>query len=373
MVSVPQYDVVVAGAGPAGSAVAIMLRRAGVRVCLVDALRTEGLKVGESLPGAIRRLLYALGINGINDLLPKNHYRACVANVSAWGSEQWTYQDALTNPEGGGWHIDRVAFDAALRQRALRAGVPFSQTSITDFTSDQATNSDNPGYLIQLAPSVHQTPAFIRTAWLIDATGRRAFISRRLQKGRQRLGNQMAGVCWVAAAPNDPDHTTRIKSVPDGWWYTALLPSGFRVICFQSLPVTIATLRNDSTDFLRRFNTAFDLPQPINEQQPISIWAVDASVSRPFRVAEPGLLCVGDAALSNDPLSSQGIFFSLYSGLKGAEAIVQCLTTPSMATAALETYQRQIDEIFAANQRSRTYFYASESRYSSESFWRNHF
>ena len=373
MAFVPQYDVVVAGAGPAGSAAAIMLQRAGARVCLVDDVQSDGPKVGESLPGAVHRLLYALGINGIADLLPKHHYQGCVANVSAWGSEQWTYQDALTNPEGGGWHIDRMAFDTALQRRARLAGVPFYQTQITDVAPDPQTTGNQPGYQVQLAPGVRQSPAFIRTKWLIDATGRRAFISRRLQQGRQRLANQMAGVCWVATSPTDYDRTTRIKSAPDGWWYTARLPSGFRVISFQSLPETIADRRKNPADFLHRFNTAFDLAQPVNEQQPVSIRVVDASVSRPFRVAQPGLLCVGDAALSNDPLSSQGIFFALYSGIKGAEAIVRCITTPPISTAALTMYQQQVDEVFAANQRSRGYFYASESRYASEVFWQTRF
>ena len=51
------FDVAVAGAGAAGSAAALALQRAGWRVCLLDTPPPPGPRVGESLPGAARRLL----------------------------------------------------------------------------------------------------------------------------------------------------------------------------------------------------------------------------------------------------------------------------------------------------------------------------
>ena len=39
--------------------------------------------------------------------------------------DNWTYNDAIKNPENGGWHILRHKFDAALRELALKNGVVF--------------------------------------------------------------------------------------------------------------------------------------------------------------------------------------------------------------------------------------------------------
>ena len=372
MASLTHYTVVVAGAGPAGCAAALALQQAGVRVCLVDNALPNGPKVGESLPGAIGRLLHRLGIEGLGELLPDSDFRACMATMSAWGSDQWAYQDALANPDGGGWHVNRSAFDAALRWRAHRAGIPFYQKQIIDLQPITFETSNETGYLINLSGSGHE-PHTIRATWLVDATGRRAFVSRRLQMGRQKLDDQTAAVCWIAARPTDYDHTTRIKSVANGWWYTARLPWGHRVVCFHGLPTTVATFCRNPTGFLRQFNAAGVLSEPVDEAQPMPIRATDASVTRCLSVAQPGFLCVGDAALTADPLSSQGVFFALYSGIKGAEALVQSLAAPTLTTAALMTYQQQVDAVFAANQRSRMYFYTSEYRYATEPYWQSRF
>ena len=56
------WDVVVAGAGPAGAVAARVLARAGRRTLLVDDVEPGGRKVGESLPGAARPLLLDLDL-----------------------------------------------------------------------------------------------------------------------------------------------------------------------------------------------------------------------------------------------------------------------------------------------------------------------
>lgn len=367
MEDVPRYEVVIAGAGPAGCAAALVLHRAGRRVCLVDDAPVDGLKVGESLPGAARRLLHQLGIAGLESLLAPADYHACVANASAWGSEQWTYQSALANPEGGGWHLNRAAFDAALRRHAEAAGVPRYTAQVAEMT--RLFTTDEAGWLVQLKPTGQGEPAALHAAWVIDATGRRAYVSRRQHLEREQLDQQMAAVGWVPAGAHDADRTTRLKSVPTGWWYTARLPAGRRVICFHGLPVAVAAHLKNPAAFLAAFDATGILPHATSPAGPVEIRGMDASVARLPRAATTGLLAVGDAALSFDPLSSQGIFFALYSGIKGADTIMNVLAAPHQQTTALENYQAQVNRVFEANQRSRKHYYASEFRYLSEAYW----
>jgi flavin-dependent dehydrogenase len=366
------YEAVVVGAGPAGCATALALHRAGRRVCLVDdaqAAAASRPRVGEALPGAVRRLLPQLGIAGLEDLLTPADYRPCVANASAWGSDHWTYQDALCNPEGGGWHLNRAAFDASLRVRTLAAGVPVYPARLRYITT--TTDGLDSGYHLRLDGVDEQPSLALHTPWLVDATGRAAFVSRRLQGGRQRLDNQLAAVAWVAAQPDDQDEATRIRAVPSGWWYTARLPTGQRVLCFHGLPATVAALVRDPATFLINFNGAALLPQPLAPVALPQVRAVEAGIARARQAASPGLLCVGDAALAFDPLAAQGLFFALYSGLQAGQTLARCLVTPAQQPAALFDYQTQLDQIFAANQRARTYFYASEARYAQQTYWRS--
>lgn len=377
MSAAPQYEAVVVGAGPAGCAAALALHRAGRRVCLVDDTppgAAPGPRVGESLPGAVARLLPQLGIAGLADLLPPADYRPCVANASVWGSDRWTYQDALRNPEGGGWHLNRAAFDAALRARTRAAGVPIYPARLRHLAAGPAATEAAPTHHLRLDGASEQPGGDypdLHTPWLVDATGRAAFVSRRLQGGRLRLDDQMAAVAWVPAAPHDHDAATRIRAVPGGWWYTALLPAGRRVICFHSLPATVAALVRSPAAFIAEFNAAALLPQPLALTTPPPVRAVEAGIARARQAAEPGLLCVGDAALAFDPLAAQGLFFALYSGLQAGRTLAGCLAAPAEQPAALLDYQNQLDRVFQTNQRARTYFYASEGRYMQQAYWRS--
>jgi 2-polyprenyl-6-methoxyphenol hydroxylase-like FAD-dependent oxidoreductase len=359
------YDAVVAGAGPAGCAAAIVLKQAGLDVCLIDRADDGTRKIGESLPGAAIRLLNRIGINGIDDLLSKEDQSPCIANASAWGSDEWTYQDGLLNPEGGGWHVHRGHFNDALRRHALSFDIPFYTVRIGQVK--QLIDETKP-YQIELDRI--STVAEIRAQWLVDATGRKGWIARQCNKVREKLDSQMAAIAWVQASQADKDQVTRIKSVKEGWWYTALLPDGSRVIGLYSIPSHIGEMMKQRDLFFTPFNETGILPYTVNESNCLEMKAAEAGVSRMREAASEGLVCVGDAALSLDPLSSQGMFFALYSGIRGAEAIINSHLHPQTKQASLDQYQSLVDRVFEANQRTRNYFYINESRYTKEAYWR---
>lgn len=365
MSSVPFYDVVIAGAGPAGCASAIVLKQAGLTVCLADG--DDGRRIGESFPGATVRLLNRLGINGMGELMEPGDYKPCMANASAWGSDQWTYQDGLSNPEGGGWHVNRKSFNLALRRKALSAGAGMYK-GWTDNVETCINDNGEREYLTRFR-NADGLPQGLRSRWLIDATGRKARLSRRFGISRQKMDDQMAAICWLKASASDRDHVTRIKSVPEGWWYTALLPEGIRVISIQSLPHQVAGMIKEPERFFSAFNAAGVLPYEIDQKEVIEMKAVEAGIVRADSATIDNIVCVGDTALSLDPLSSQGVFFALYSGIKAGEAISRSHTDPSSTKASLESYQQSVDRVYEANQRSGKYHYSSELRFAAEEYW----
>lgn len=357
-----RYDVIIAGAGPAGCAAALTLCRAGWSVALVDTPADTRFKIGESLPGAALRLLRALGIPHLGDLLPAAAYAPCYANVSAWGQEQWVYTDAILNPEGGGWHLDRVQFETALRQRVLDAGATFIDAQVTNI--EAVKNSPRFQVLIASKRSGDAVKQ-LESDRLIDATGRRFFIGRKLGGQRIQTNRQVAVSGWFSAAQEPPDHTTKIKSVAEGWWYSSRLPNNVRVVSFHGLPAAVAPLVHRADLFTEYFNQIGMLPIPLAPSQLLApLRTADAGVSRAVCAGGPGWLAVGDAAFASDPLSSQGMFFALYSGLRAAEIMlkhspIDCLTA----------YQRCIDRVFEASQRQRQYFYKTELRFFHNPYW----
>lgn len=365
-----QYDVIVAGAGPAGCAAAIALKQSGIDVCIIDRKSDETRKVGESLPGASIRLLNRLGIHNLETFLNAGDYKKCLANASSWGNEEWIYQSGMANPEGGGFHINRTAFDEALRKKAGDLGILIYNALVDHINfADDSENTSN--FTIELKQQEQTEIKEIKTKWIIDATGRKASIRRKFGLERDKIDEQMAATNWIKAPQTDIDHATRIKSVADGWWYTSLLPDQSRVISFQSLPETIAKLHKNQEEFFTKFNEACLLPYIANKNLSIQSKAIDAGTINPGIVTAKGLLCVGDAALSFDPLSSQGIFFALYSGIKATESILKCISSDDLQEEILADYQSIIERVFIENQKSRKYFYKSESRYFNEPYWKS--
>ena len=113
------WDVLIAGAGPAGAVAARVLARAGRRVLLIDDSRPDLPKVGESLPGAARPILQNLDALTV---LESGSHLPCYGNISLWGAERPVVNDFIHDPNGSGWHLDRVRFDGELQAAARSAG-----------------------------------------------------------------------------------------------------------------------------------------------------------------------------------------------------------------------------------------------------------
>jgi flavin-dependent dehydrogenase len=91
--------------------------------------------------------------------------------------------------------------------------------------------------------------------------------------------------------------------------------------------------------------------------------AVDASGAATEPPAGPGWLAIGDASLSFDPLSSQGLFHALYTGLRGAQAVL------AGTSDALGAYAARIAAVRRRYREHRAIVYALEDRWPTAPFW----
>ncbi|MCY7295836.1 NAD(P)/FAD-dependent oxidoreductase [Alteromonas sp. a30] len=322
--------------------------------------------VGESLPGAALPLLDRIGIANFEHWLSSDAYDVCRGNVSAWGGDNWVRNDAIQNPQGGGWHLNRRAFNNALFELTLARLVEHKEAKIT------VVNRTSQGWNVQV--SCEQEALTCR--YLIDASGRASVVAKLLGLKKCHLDRQMASVAWVESDASDKEKVTRIKSVKDGWWYSARLPMysekglSIRVIAKFSLQKEAKVL-TDVYCFLEALNQSSCLPvsfSPRQLQAPILL--ADASVSRLIQAETySDFIAVGDAILSLDPLSSQGIFFALYSGIRGAEAIIKTHQATESAIALVD-YYAAVQEVFDKHQGARRLYYAMEHRFPDAEYWR---
>ena len=93
---------------------------------------------------------------------------------------------------------------------------------------------------------------------------------------------------------------------------------------------------------------------------------IDARSSRLECFHGEGWVAAGDAAMTFDPLSSQGIFTALYSGLKAGAAVASCLGGDREA---LRRYDAAVTDVYNQFGASRLAYYSAEQRWPTSEFW----
>jgi len=178
-------------------------------------------------------------------------------------------------------------------------------------------------------------------------------------------------VCrWLHGVGAGGAGATVVVAEQAGWWYTAALPGGKRVLAFHTdadLPSAKDT-RTSTALFARAQaqtglatllkRVSFEPSGPVGYCAAHSTWITEAT--------GPGWLAVGDAALSCDPLSSQGLLNALYTAYLAASALQQALTGDG---GVLMDYQRAIDRVVDAYRTHLAAWYAMETRWPDSPFW----
>ncbi len=370
------YDVAIAGGGPAGAAAAIILARAGMRVLLADAGSTHGsgaasFKIGEGLPPSARHLLRELG--ALDRVLADGH-RISHGTLAFWGGDAPHANDFIFQLHGEGLQLDRRRFDASLLELAQAAGADIVRDAKLSLAA-QAEGAD----VHRLTLRNNDASAFvesriIESRWLIDASGRPATLARALGATRIQHDALLAFHMRLAADDDsDRDGRTWVEAVDNGWWYSVLLPSQERLVAFLCDADLI-----DRRPLLTRVGLWAALAQAprlfaychahghVPSSQPRGADACSSHLDR--AASDDGRwLAVGDAALAFDPLSSKGISNALYTGLRGAQAIIEC---GNGDTGALSHYADHLLDIHRVYREQLIAFYGMEQRWPASDFWK---
>jgi len=347
-------NALIVGGGPAGVAAAIILQRQGMAVTLVDQRQPGEFQVGEGLIPAGRRILTELGAPA--DWLEAKHLPS-MGNASAWGSAELATMDFIRSVDGHGWHLDRAAFDADLRALAAQAGV-----QVLIGTRMHAFERDGAQWRVNLEQGDRRWQ--VQADWLLDATGRPHVVARRLGQKRMHLDAQLGFYqLFAPQVAGDADALSLIEAVPEGWWYSARLPSGQRIVVFfTDAGTAAATQAQDRMGYLQLLMETRHLADRLAQYCYVPVGSPQATDARSGRLAAchgDGWLALGDAAMAFDPLSSQGIYTAMYAGLKAGAALGAYCAGDG---AALAGYQQAMDAVWEAYALHWRHFYQAEQR-----------
>ena len=301
----PHWDAVIVGAGPAGSATALLLARSGARVLLLDRARFPRDKpCSEYLSPETTTVLERLGGGVLESVAAASHARLTGMKVVAPSGAEMIGRFG----ERFGFALPRTSFDTILRNAAETAGAVVREgVKVEDVSVDG----------VIAAGKTH------RAKVVVGADGLRSIVARRLGGVRTSAPRRIAFTAHVADVAGVAD-VGEMHVGPAG--YVGLGPIGDGVTTVALvLPLRSVRRRPPFFEALDRFpglKGRFDARRVVRDvlaTGPFAQWS-RRSVTR-------GALLVGDAADFFDPFTGQGI----YSALRGAElaaaAVVETLTT----------------------------------------------
>ena len=351
--SVSRCDVLIAGAGPAGCAAALALQRQGMAVLLLDRPLSQAFRIGESATPDVAGHLAQLAMEHALDKHLPYH-----GNVSLWGSESPQLDHFLFRAQGHGWHLDRASFDQALLQEAITRGVIVLNQTCVDSIAPEAD-----GWRVQVR-GLGEVAAKI----LVDAGGRRSPLATRIGVQRRQLDQLQALACQITIAESLGGYSL-VESCPYGWWYAAELPNGRAMVTLMSdRDIVKSEQLHDPLRYLRAWRSsrlmAERIPAPRHDVQ---VHAFPAQSGCASHAAGKNWICVGDALMGLDPLTSSGISGALSDALASVPAITGMLEN---RTGAVHAYVHRANHSFKRYLVERRQHYALESRWTDSPFWR---
>jgi len=352
MYAMSVYDLAIAGAGPAGSALALLAARARHRVLLVEKSYFERPRFGETAPPELRQALTRVGLERLAQM---PFCRDAPEVLSVWGSDEPRSRHHIFSPYGTALHLDRRAFDEALALAARDAGADLRLGCAARFAAQPRG-----GYIVQLS-----TGERIRANAAILATGR-AGGGLGLPYVRQYLDNNVAVAARFSFPAGHLDTRTAIEAVAGGWFYLAALPSNEVIAVFITLATLVPSERRARLRWwLEALAQTTVVRSALNRcRLPENLSVANARASFARSGAGDHWLAIGDARIAPDPLSGQGIIWAI----DDAASAMELLTRMHWRDLAEEMRARTLRDVEAyLAERSRVY--SSEQRFKDDVYW----
>jgi geranylgeranyl reductase family protein len=295
------YDVLIVGAGPAGSWTGFRLARAGVRVAILDGSHPREKPCGGGITGRALELVRS----GLGP--------AAIQSVRVGGAA-FTHKSRRAqvelNAEDLGYPplvvASRRDFDGALLGAAIEAGAVHHPVRVT------AVSPTGRGWRVGTREDVYEA------AWIIGADGVNSLVRRSVAQPFSRADLSIATGYFVHGR-SSRDIVVAFEDDPPGYLWSFPRPDHLAVgICAQADRTTPSALREHVDRWIARHASGTRLER--------YNWPIPSLGERALAgecSAGPGWMLVGDAAGLVDPITREGIYFALRSANAACDALVE--------------------------------------------------
>jgi len=301
------FDVGIVGAGPAGSAAAILCSRAGLRVLIIEREPFPRDRPGESLHPGVEPILRSLGLG--DELRTLARFRSAGYWLVSRGASKFIRFGGDSTGPWRGFQIWRADLDRLLLQKATEAGAVVWQPCRA-----HRPILDNNNVI-----GISTEKGAVSTSFVIDASGSYHWLARHLDLPIVQTSPRLMvayGYTKTPFLPNLDDPVLWLGART--WRWEARVKQNLYHWCSSIGPPTAV---------------ADSVPCPLLTDMTLSaVRKADMTWRSVAECSGPGYFLAGDAAAVMDPTSSHGVLRALMSGMYAAQAIAASIKHGNIAS-----------------------------------------
>lgn len=337
-------EVFIIGGGPAGSTAAAFLADRGYDVVQVEKDRHPRFHIGESLLPMNMPILERLGV--MDEVRRIGVFKPGAEFVSDHpGKEPQTYyfRDAWYEDPGHAYQVKREDFDKILFDNAARRGAETHEgIRVTDVT-----------FLGRKGVRVHASDAHGRefawhADWLLDASGRDTFLSKKLGWKKKNPRHNSAALFGhfrnVRRREGEDAGNISIYWFKHGWFWLIPISDEIMSVGVVAWPEYLRQRKGTPENFLKQtFELCPGVAERMRNAELVNEVRATGNFSYQSRhMTGDRFLLLGDAFAFVDPVFSSGVYLAMNSAELAAETVDECMRDPARTRRALKRYDRTV-------------------------------
>ena len=341
------YDAIIIGGGPGGSTAGSVLAKAGKKVLILERERFPRFHVGESLIPYGNDVLREIGAW---DKMMKTGFMEKLGAEFVLGNSKASirilFGRYLKKGYAHTFQVERAQFDNLLLENATSLVCEVWQE-----TKVKSARVSDEGVTVTCEKDgqTHELSA----RWILDASGRDAFLGKQLQLPKTDLGLPKKFATFGhfrGVLRNDaPDHGhITIVRLDFGWfWMIPLDAEKTSIGLVQKLDHFKSTGMTPGECFDHVVATTSELQRRMKDAERVSEFSFAGDYTyRHLQNAGPRWLLIGDAAGFIDPIFSSGVMLAIRSGHAAAKEIVAAdHAGTALSAKARKRYTKHVGEM----------------------------
>jgi flavin-dependent dehydrogenase len=337
-----ECDALVIGGGPAGSTTATFLARRGRSVLMLERDRHPRFHIGESLLPANMPIIERLGlldaVRGIGVLKLGADFPA----MHGADYNVYRFSRAFGKTPPYAFQVKREEFDEILFRHAAASGV-----DAREGVRVRSVELDGEGVTAQ-AESEDGAKVSVRARYLVDASGRDAFLGGALKLKRRHPRHRSAALFahfrGVGRRPGEDAGNISIYTHEHGWAWMIPLREEVVSVGIVADPWLFKARREPPGDFLRRI---LDGMPGVSERMAGAAIVGNLHATGNYsyvcgRISGPRWIMAGDSGAFVDPVFSTGVYLAMRAGERAAEVVDRALETPGRERRLQRSYEREV-------------------------------